>query len=83
MSNDLPEKEFWRDKRVIVTGGNGFLGSFIVDKLRQRGTAEVSVPRRKEYDPSTLFRAGLRDIDAIRQFSAHVHRAQLAVGMHG
>ncbi len=41
---------FWQDKRVIVTGGSGFLGSFIVDKLRERGAAEVLVPRRVDYD---------------------------------
>ncbi len=55
---------FWRDKRVIVTGGSGFLGSFIVDKLRARGAAEVIVPRRDDYD--------LRDIQAIRQLFADV-----------
>jgi GDP-L-fucose synthase len=52
-------KEFWRDKRVIVTGGAGFLGSFVVEKLEQRGAAEIIVPRSKDYD--------LRDINAIRR----------------
>ena len=28
---------FWRDQRVTVTGGAGFLGSFVVEKLRERG----------------------------------------------
>ncbi len=41
---------FWRDKRVTVTGGAGFLGSFVTYKLRQRGAAEIFVPRIEEYD---------------------------------
>ena len=41
---------FWTDKRVLVTGGAGFFGSFVVDELRSRGAANVFVPRRSEYD---------------------------------
>ena len=41
---------YWRGKRVVVTGGAGFLGSFVVEKLRQRGCAEVFAPRSKDYD---------------------------------
>lgn len=41
---------FWQDKRVVVTGGAGFFGSFVVDGLRQRGAAKVFVPRSAEYD---------------------------------
>ena len=41
---------FWADKRVVVTGGAGFLGFFVVEKLRERGCEEVFVPRSREYD---------------------------------
>ena len=41
---------FWRDQRVTVTGGAGFLGSFVVEKLRERGAAHISIPRRQDYD---------------------------------
>jgi len=59
-SPDWPDpKEFWRDKRVIVTGGAGFLGSFVVEKLEQRGATDIIVPRSKEYD--------LRDLSAIKR----------------
>jgi GDP-L-fucose synthase len=47
----------WPDKRVVVTGGAGFLGSFVVDKLRERGCRDVYVPRSADYD--------LRDRDSI------------------
>ena len=42
--------EFWRSRRVLVTGGSGFLGSHVVDRLRALGAAEVFVPRRERYD---------------------------------
>jgi GDP-L-fucose synthase len=41
---------FWRGKRVVVTGGSGFLGSFVVDRLRARGADEIIIPRSREYD---------------------------------
>ena len=41
---------FWTGKRVTVTGGAGFLGSFVVAKLRDRGCQEIFIPRSREYD---------------------------------
>src|ERR1044072_5894178 len=51
--------DFWRDKRVRVTGGAGFLGSYVVEKLRQRGCSNVFIPRSRGYD--------LRERRAIRR----------------
>ena len=62
--------ELRNNQRVMVTGGAGFLGSFIVEKLQARGAAEVIVPRRADYDPSALLRACLRDSAAIRRLFA-------------
>jgi GDP-L-fucose synthase len=42
--------EFWVGKRVCVTGGAGFLGSFVVEKLRQRGAKEIFIPTIERYN---------------------------------
>ncbi len=46
----MAENNFWKNKRVTVTGGAGFLGSFIVEKLQARGATDIFVPRRRDYD---------------------------------
>jgi nucleoside-diphosphate-sugar epimerase len=41
---------FWSTKRVLVTGGAGFFGSFVDEKLQPRGAKAIVVPRSKNYD---------------------------------
>lgn len=41
---------FLSNKRITVTGGSGFLGSFVVEKLKERGCRDILVPRSKDYD---------------------------------
>ncbi|WP_242371194.1 GDP-L-fucose synthase family protein [Anaeromyxobacter sp. SG26] len=44
----------WSLERVVITGGAGFLGSFVVEELRQRGAREIFVPRSRDYDLVTM-----------------------------
>jgi len=41
---------FLKGKRILVTGGSGFLGSYLIKKLELRSPAEIFVPRRAKYD---------------------------------
>src|SRR5437870_2392959 len=41
---------FGSEARLVVTGGAGFLGRAVVDRLRGAGYAGVFVPRSREYD---------------------------------
>ena len=49
MSN-LQPSNFWSDKRVLVTGGAGFLGSFVIEKLKMRGAGDIIIPRIEHYN---------------------------------
>lgn len=41
---------FGEDKRVVVTGGGGFLGSYVVEKLQRKNCKAIHVPRKKDYN---------------------------------
>src|SRR5215211_4990201 len=62
-------ENFWQNKRVIVTGGGGFLGSFVIEKLQQRGATDIFIPRSNNYnliDPNDirrLYAATLKEVD--------------------
>lgn len=42
--------DFFCDKRVVVTGGAGFLGSYIIEGLQRRGCENILVPKIEDYD---------------------------------
>jgi GDP-L-fucose synthase len=65
MDSSWPEsRSFWAGKRVVVTGGAGFLGRWVVQKLIEHGASDVFVPRSRDYD--------LRDLTAIRRLLVEV-----------
>ena len=49
----MNNNNFWQRKRVTITGGSGFLGSFVVEKLHQKGASNIFIPRSTEYDLRT------------------------------
>ncbi len=55
---NLQDSTYWAGKKVLVSGGAGFLGRFVVNRLEDRGCREVFVCRQRDYD--------LRKPDAIR-----------------
>jgi len=50
MSDDQGVGGFWSKRRVCVTGGAGFLGSYVLAKLKERGAKDIFVPLIQDYD---------------------------------
>ncbi len=79
MSTDMQSKlkpslaeasAFWQGKRVIVTGGAGFLGSFVIEKLKQRGAGGYFHSAHRGLQPGSTrtisaacMRTPLKDVD--------------------
>jgi GDP-L-fucose synthase len=69
---------FWQDNRFTVTGGAGFLGSFVVDGLKARG-ADVFVPRSADYD--LRYRHGILDLFNDAKPDVIIHLAAVVGGI--
>lgn len=41
---------FWKNKKVVVTGGNGFLGKHLVEIIKMQGPKSVFIPNHHEFD---------------------------------
>ncbi|MFA5276481.1 MAG: NAD-dependent epimerase/dehydratase family protein, partial [Candidatus Omnitrophota bacterium] len=54
--------DFWKNKRVAVTGGAGFLGRHLVSRLKERGCQNIFIPCIEDYD--------LVSMDAVKRLYA-------------
>jgi GDP-L-fucose synthase len=69
----------WADRRIMVTGGGGFLGQAVVRRLQAAGATEIFVPRSKEYDLRT--KDGIERALADGQPDLVVHLAAVVGGI--
>lgn len=68
--------DFWKNQRFVVTGGSGFLGKVLTQKMQEQGATEIFIPRIEDYDlvdPVAIDRM-LQDSkpDVIIHLAAHV-----------
>ncbi len=71
-------ENFWNGKRVLITGGAGFLGSFVTQKLKDAGADDLFIPRIENYnlvdrdDIRRLFKDSLQGIDPQKMVIIHL-----------
>jgi len=67
---------FWDNKKILVTGGSGFLGSFVLEKLKEEGinNNDIRIPRSKDVDLSRLKNCvnAVKNIDIVIHLAARV-----------
>ena len=70
---------FWSNQRVVVTGGPGFLGGYLVEKLRALAPASIEAPARAQYD--LLDRGDVRRLFSEARPQIVIHAAAVVGGI--
>ncbi|MFH1640611.1 MAG: GDP-L-fucose synthase [Candidatus Omnitrophota bacterium] len=73
---------FWKNKRVMVTGGAGFLGSSVVKKIKERGCRHIFIPEIQDYDLVQMESVKRAYADARPDLVIHLAAAVGGIGMN-